>query len=432
MSLPITPIDTTGMPTHPPPPLPLLLNHEIVLDITSPKGYGKTTLLIRYLEHYANYFHRIYIFSPTVSNDPNWNYLFSLPKIAAKNKSLETWLGKNHPELFKLRELPIDKVKTRGLSSESGDTSHPSSLKGLPFRKSSKNPGLPTKASIVTRGAHRVLETPEGLFMNANPDSLVVGFPRPMEERRVAILPTMGTLNQISKLKNSYYTKPHNTLNSRKIDSSENIRVKFKEEKKAESEEDDEQDMKSLFPKGKLSQNIVCSNNDPEVFEAICNTQQSIINALEKQYGEKAKFKADRILFILDDVVGTPLFKDNGYFMSWITRHRHFSASVILVTQAYKKVPKTIRTNINGLVLFRMHSQKELESIYEEYPLNLSYKEWLSLYQALTMQPYSFMFINVSAELGKQVYQNFEYCHPTPTQGNILGDDMIIKKEPKE
>lgn len=433
MPFEITPIDDKNEPTHPPPPDPDLMQHAFVMDITSPKGHGKTTLLIRYLENYKDYFHRVYIFSPTVSNDPKWNYLFAQPKIVAKNKFLEKWLKTSHPDLLKRRETPLDKILT-GSSEKEPDTSHPTSLRSLPIVTShSRKLGvLPTQSQIVTRGAHRVLETPEGLFMNQNPDSMVVGYPKPMEERRVAIQGKAGPLNSIDKLKQAYFKKQHGTLRERKLPSDENVRdKKRKVEEPEESDEEDEKegDVKTLFPRGKLSNNIVCSSSDPAVFEAICETQNDIIKALEKKFGKDAKFKADRILFILDDVVGTPLFKDNGYFMSWVTRHRHFSASVILVTQAYKKVPKTIRTNINGLVLFRMQNEKELECIYEEYPLNMKFDEWFHLYQSLTEEPYSFMFVNCTAQLGKQVFYKFEKCVATKTKKDFKGGDAPIQFE---
>jgi len=420
MPFEITPIDDKNEPKHPPPPDLDLMQHAFIMDITSPKGHGKTTLLIRYLENYKNYFHRVYIFSPTVSNDPKWNYMFKQNDIVAKNTFLENWLKQNHPDLLKKRETPLSKV----LNSPSEDTveSHPESLSNLPLLPTSKRPKkhvLPTRAQIIQRGNHRVLETKDGLFMGTHPDTLVVGFPKPEEERRVTVVPQLGGASIYKKLKEKHFQKNHGTLQMRKHPREENVRERESDKnklKRAESSDSEEDETKSLFPKGRLSQNIVCSTSDPAVFEAVCNTQNDIIKALEKKFGKEAKFKADRILFILDDVVGTPLFKDNGFFMSWVTRHRHYSASAILVTQAYKKVPKTVRNNINGLVLFRMQNEKELQCIYEEYPLNMKFDEWLNLYQSLTEEPYSFMFINTTAPLGKQVFYKFEKCVATKTK----------------
>jgi len=437
MSLPIEPIDISNMDTHPPPPHDMLLPHEFVIDITSPKGSGKTTLLIRYLEHYKNYFHRIYIFSPTVSNDPKWGYLFDQKNLVASNKWLEKWLKENgHEDLLKQREEPIHqpfKEKTEeDEQPEQPKSDHPTSLRGLPIRLSKKKTQLPTQSSLIIRGAHRVLETPKGLFMNQNPNSMVVGYPNPPELRRVTAIARNGASQIIQKLRNTYYSKHHGTLQIPKLPKDENVREKAKEQDKmqvdSEESEEDDNDIKPLYPKGKLSQKIVCSTSDSRVFQKICDRQQQIIDKLEKKFGnKKAKFKADRILFLLDDVVGTELFKENGYFMKWITRHRHFSASVIFITQAFRKVPPTIRTNINALILYRMHSERELQCIYEEYPLCFdSFKKWLAFYYEITKEPYSFMYINLNEPTGKQVYKNFETMIPTNSSRELPAEFMEI------
>lgn len=67
---------------------------------------------------------------------------------------------------------------------------------------------------------------------------------------------------------------------------------------------------------------------------------------------------------------------------------------MILVTQAYKELTKTIRTQFSCLMLFEIANDRELLAIYEENTMGLKYEEWVRVYEACTSEEHSFMFIN--------------------------------------
>lgn len=128
--------------------------------------------------------------------------------------------------------------------------------------------------------------------------------------------------------------------------------------------------------------------------DTILARQKQIINVLKK-HGEP-KYLADRILLIFDDLVGSALFsnaKDN-LFKGFNTRHRHFSASVIMVSQGYKEIPKTIRTNWSALILFEIANDKEVAVIYEENTMSYKMKDWLEMYKHAIAEPFSFLYLN--------------------------------------
>ena len=140
--------------------------------------------------------------------------------------------------------------------------------------------------------------------------------------------------------------------------------------------------------------------------------QQQIIQHLhdEKELGKAAKFAADRMVVILDDQAG--MFKGgntNNPMVNYVIRHRHVSSSVIIVTQAYKAIPKTIRTNCNALILFDIPNLSELKVIYEENPEGLNEDEWLKVYRYATADPFSFMYINNKFKKGERIYKNFTH-----------------------
>jgi hypothetical protein len=78
---------------HPPPPNEILPKHEFTIGIIAPKGAGKTTLMINLLDFYRHYFHSIVIFSPSVANDPKWDYVKNRTYLV-ENKRLKKFLRK--------------------------------------------------------------------------------------------------------------------------------------------------------------------------------------------------------------------------------------------------------------------------------------------------------------------------------------------------
>ena len=133
---------------------------------------------------------------------------------------------------------------------------------------------------------------------------------------------------------------------------------------------------------------------------------------LRKLLSEKGipKKVADRILIILDDQVGADILRGERLkdFVGINTRHRHHGASIMMVTQAYKEFPKTIRTNWTSLIVFEIGNEKEVEAIYEEYQMALTKKQWFEVYRYCIKDPYAFMYLNIFFEKGKRIRKNFD------------------------
>ena len=127
----------------------------------------------------------------------------------------------------------------------------------------------------------------------------------------------------------------------------------------------------------------------------VLDKNKEIVDLLD-EHG-KMKTMADRILIIADDQVGSDLFVGplKKYFVGANTRHRHHSASIIMVSQGYKEIPKTIRTGWTCLLLYKIGNMKELEGIYEEYSMDLGWDEWYELYREATNEKHDFLFIDM-------------------------------------
>lgn len=139
----------------------------------------------------------------------------------------------------------------------------------------------------------------------------------------------------------------------------------------------------------------------------IMEEQDALIQMLEEL--DKSKHIADRILLYFDDLVGSELFssRKDDPFKILNTTHRHLSTSILMVTQAYKEIPKTIRTNFTCLIILKIFSQTELESIQKEYPMEMYPKEWQAVYDYCTSEEFSFLFYNTKMPKGKRIMKKF-------------------------
>ena len=101
--------------------------------------------------------------------------------------------------------------------------------------------------------------------------------------------------------------------------------------------------------------------------------------------------------------MGSSLFngkKDNPFKML-NTNHRysflltrHYSVSLLMVSQAFKEIPKTVRTQFSCLIIFEIPNEREVEVIYEENPMYLKRDDWMEVYHHAVSGDHSFLFLN--------------------------------------
>jgi hypothetical protein len=290
--LKISPVPITTNATHPDVPNPEVLpQHEFTLGLISPKGSGKTTLIVNLLEFYKSYFETIILFSPTLYSDDKWDYVKKQP-LLGENKRLEKWFEKQRKKHEKMDDARVVVVK----------------------------PGKPGWS--VT-----------------------------------------GQTNSTKK--------------------------------------------KKVFDP-KIPKEMMMSEYDETTLQKVIDEQDMLIEKLSNEGG--TKHLANRILLIFDDLVGSNLFsgaRDNP-FKKLNTTHRHWSMSLIMVSQAYREIPKTVRTQFSALILFEIPNQKEIEVIYEENPVGLKRQIWQKVYEAAVEGPYNFMFINYQRPRDLRIMKNFD------------------------
>lgn len=147
---------------------------------------------------------------------------------------------------------------------------------------------------------------------------------------------------------------------------------------------------------------------DEATLQHIISYQELQIEYLQAK--KRSKKDSDRVLLVFDDALGldNSLFKRNSLFSKLNTMNRHLNISIIVVSQAYKQIPRTIRVNMSNYVVFEIANQQEIKLFYEENNNSLTFQDWYDKYRQATNEPYSFLYINYQAPKGKRLMKRFE------------------------
>ncbi len=135
----------------------------------------------------------------------------------------------------------------------------------------------------------------------------------------------------------------------------------------------------------------------------------------EQQIKEKGIGKSPRLLLIFDDCIADQKFMRSSELRECYIKNRHYNTSVILLSQYFYAVPKTMRVNASGIFYFK-GSQKEVEILCESYcPPNHSNKEFMKIIDYCTkfiknnkeINSRPFLFYNGQVEHSKRYRKTF-------------------------
>lgn len=138
---------------------------------------------------------------------------------------------------------------------------------------------------------------------------------------------------------------------------------------------------------------------------------EKILEARQKQikkHGIKKVAEESRLLIIFDDTIADQDFLRSREALQLFTLLRHYLISVILLTQTYNKVPKPLRNNANGVMIFPSN-RSEIEILKDELcPPALLKKEFEKLIEYATSDKHSFLYINNKADLQHRYKKNLD------------------------
>lgn len=139
----------------------------------------------------------------------------------------------------------------------------------------------------------------------------------------------------------------------------------------------------------------------------------AFVSLLEDHNKAEGNGQNHRLLFIFDDAIANKeLFNNNkdSILNKLAFNRRHWNASVWVVTQSYKMVPRNIRTNMSSWVFFATGNSSEKDRIFEEMQGLLPDEAMEWIWDDATAEPYSFLFVNcMHPERRARYWKRFEY-----------------------
>ena len=115
----------------------------------------------------------------------------------------------------------------------------------------------------------------------------------------------------------------------------------------------------------------------------------------EAEIKKKGSAKAKKFCIILDDCVGNKKFMNSPEFISCFIKARHYNATVIFLSQHFKRLPKVCRSQASFLCFFAI-SNTEAVALSEEFaPPGVTTKDFMRLIDDVLSKPYQFLTINM-------------------------------------
>jgi len=146
---------------------------------------------------------------------------------------------------------------------------------------------------------------------------------------------------------------------------------------------------------------------EPEKLAKILDDQYQLIE-FQKKKGYKRLFS---ICVVVDDFADrVDLMHHNANLLSRLFfRGRHLSISTLVSTQRLKSIASAIRANLQFLMVWRLRSYTELESLLEELSAIHDRKTLLALYEQAVSQPYNFWLVNLTERPERMFWSGFRH-----------------------
>ena len=149
------------------------------------------------------------------------------------------------------------------------------------------------------------------------------------------------------------------------------------------------------------TEQIYFDHFDPDALEHIIKTQHRVVEYMKEQKHTKLY----QILVIIDDFADDPVFTRNSKLLHQLyIRGRHQMISTITATQVYKAISPIVRKNITDIFVYRLRNQADLEAIIDEVSAVYDKKTLYQLYRMATEEPYSFLYIKLTAKTANDMF----------------------------
>ena len=162
---------------------------------------------------------------------------------------------------------------------------------------------------------------------------------------------------------------------------------------------------------------------------------KTIMKKIEKHNKGKTSYKKKtKTLFIFDDIIVDLPRQQKGFINKMAFNHRHYGISHITISQEYVAVPPKMRKNTFGICLFGSDNGLERKKIIEELAGRVGRCIFEELWDEITSQRYSFLFIKpFESDIDKKFNKNFDYpINMTAIMKDECSDDEEEEEEEYE
>lgn len=132
---------------------------------------------------------------------------------------------------------------------------------------------------------------------------------------------------------------------------------------------------------------------DIETVSSIMKEQEDLIHRYKRKIP---------LLYVLDDVVSDMNQQKKDALKKLFFHGRHLAISMVVLSQQYRAIPKSVRTNASHMILMNLSNQGERKSVSEEQPFH-EQKFLRIVDHALEDQQYSFLVICYANPKGKKL-----------------------------
>lgn len=149
------------------------------------------------------------------------------------------------------------------------------------------------------------------------------------------------------------------------------------------------------------------------------DTYMNEIMRTQAEWNEDDPEPRKKILFVIDDCLG--IIERNKGIASLATKYRHYSISIIVTSQSWRRLPSTIRNCATCLIFFNLVSHKEYIKLYEEHCQSVPmYWDLLPLLD----RKYQFFYYHLEKQ---ELYHNFDKLLFSKDEWLDAGNDMSKK-----
>lgn len=120
---------------------------------------------------------------------------------------------------------------------------------------------------------------------------------------------------------------------------------------------------------------------------------------------EKGIEETPKTLVILDDIISFTKFCNSDILRQFSVMSRHWNISMVVLSQAYHRIPKTIRLQMSAVIFFK-GSNKEVDVLIEDLaPAGYTKRQFKRKIHYATDQKFSFLFVDLNRSIEQGRYR---------------------------